>query len=141
MPLQWATVLEGETYFQSRMHTAAWDIATVSERNVALQEATTRLNFLNFKTVIRDMLDADDIPLEIMNATIELALSLLDGVRPEFEHRNLSVEAENITGARTTYNRASYAPYLAAGIPSLMAWAWLQPFLARYRSVRLNRVS
>ncbi len=74
-------------------------------------------------------------------ATYELAIVLLDQLDPEMEIRKLGVTSESYAGVRTTYDRSSVDPGTLAGIPSVTAWQFLQPYLADPDEINLSRVS
>lgn len=47
----YGTVTEANTYFDNRLHSSAWSDATVSDRKIALLEATRLIDSLNYKGV------------------------------------------------------------------------------------------
>ena len=150
--LSYADVIFGDTYFNRKLHIESWSGATADEQRRALEEATIRIDRLNFrgkKTVSTQTLEwprtnthftTTEIPNVLKIANCEIAIALLDGVDPDLELENLSAAAEGYSSVRTTYNRITVPEHFSAGIPSQIAWTHLRPLLASIRRVRLNRV-
>jgi hypothetical protein len=150
-----ATVVEGDQHFADRVQTYAWDEATQEQQERALAEATEALNKLRWRGCKTSSTQAnewprDDIPNmtdgttpdDIKRACIEIAYSLLNGDFRDERYEDNFVRRESIGGqGATTYNSQSHQPYLAAGIPSMIGWVYLQKYLARTRDIRLIRVS
>lgn len=143
------TEIDAQTYFDGRLNTDPWDSATSGDRDKALAMATSlidRLNFLGEKTDENQALqfprDADtDIPDDIKFACCECALALLDGVDPEMEYENLSMVSQGYSNVRSTYDRSRPAEHILAGIPSVIAWRYLKPYIRDAQSVDLERAS
>lgn len=148
---QYATLLEANAYFATRMHSGLWNSTNVSDRNASLIQATRiidRLNFRGDKTILDgtqllefprggDIVVPDDIKI----ASYEIAFALIDGVDPEQETDNLAVVSEGYSSVRTTYDRNVTQPHLAAGVPSMTAWRYLLPYLDDDKSFKLSRVN
>ena len=140
------------TYFDDRLHVSTWDDASTSDKTKALKEASSRIDRLQFRGL--KVLDTQDlefpryygdeadgtevIPDDIKIACYEIAFALLDEIDPDAD---LSVKYRKFAGVATSYNRDMIASHLAAGIPSIYAWRFLQPYLARNKTVKLNRVT
>ena len=144
------TLADGNDYFrENKVHTDAWDAATDVKKAKAANEATARINRLNFRGSKTDAEQANQfprdgdvaVPQNIKDACAELAYALLDGVDPDREAANLSVSAEGFSGARTTYDRSFVPEYVKAGIPSQTAWNYLLPYLLDPREVDVGRIS
>ncbi len=146
---QYATISEADTYFAGRLNVDAWDDANTTNRNKALIEATTRIDRLNFygamtetdQTLQFPRDDDTDYPDDIKYACAEIAFALLDGVDPEIEFENLNLVSQGIGNVRATYDRTSPPEHIAAGIPSIIAWRFLKPYLRDVRNFRTRRVS
>lgn len=144
----YGTIAQAEAYLVNKLNTTAWDNAGPGRQNKALGEATNIINRLNFqgtKTVVaqdnefpRD--DDTDVPSDITNGCIELALALLDGVNPDLEFENLVLEEETFGNAKMVHNREVMPEHIIAGIPSITAWRYIRPYLRDTMSVRMDRV-
>ena len=143
------TIIEAQTYFNTRLHTQPWDCAIDDEKTKALAMASKiidRLNYEGEKTneaqVNQFPRDADIlVPQDIMDATTEIALSLLDGVDPELEFENLAMITQQYGTIKSTYDRSINQEYKMAGVPSMTAWRMLKPYLRDSQGIDLNRVS
>lgn len=145
----YATIAEAATYLNDRLNVTAWECSTDDERRRALAMATNiidRLNYLGAKT------DPDQtnqfprggdttIPQDIKNASAEIALALLDGVDPELEYENLLMVSQGYSSLRSTFNRNSAPPHVIAGVPSVLAWRFLQPYLRDPNELAIFRVN
>jgi hypothetical protein len=140
---------DGDDYFAERMYHDIWDGATNDEKLRALTTASDMIDRLAYAG---DKTDPEqdrefprggdtDVPNDIMLATIELANSLLDGVENEQEERELSTKAAAYSSVRTTYDRTFPRESQAAGIPNVLAWKFIRPYLADPTGIILRRVS
>jgi len=166
----YGTVDEATAYFAERLHETAWTDADPSDRPKALQAATRIIDTLNFKgdkhsawLLFRDRKrhsleqihaaeaaqalefprDADtEVPEEIRIACFEIAHALLDGRDPELEVEALAITQQNYGSVQTSYSRAgSPLEHVANGVPSVMAWRLLRPFLRSSDEITFSRVS
>lgn len=133
----YATEAEGTTYMLGKLDSAAWDDAEVGDRNAALTQATRiidRLNFIGAKNVATQVNEfprgtETTVPTDVRDASIEVAFALLDGVNPDLERENLNVISQGLSSARTNYDRSFADARIAAGVPSMIAWSLLLPYL------------
>lgn len=134
----YATTTEAETYLEAnKLDYSAWTDATTTQRSVSLTMATNIIDRLNFKGEMTDedqdnQFPRDDdttVPTAIQNASIEIAYSLLDGVDIEEERSRLNLSYEQYASVKAGYKDHIYKPYIAAGVPSSVAWDLLVPFL------------
>jgi len=149
------TLVNAEIYFANRLHILAWERSSDADKTIALTEASARIDRLHFKgNKVDDAQDlefpryyGDDpdgteiVPSDIKIACCESAYALLDDVDPEQELENLAVMSRAFSSVRTTYLKGEPPEHFAAGIPSAYAWKFLQPYLAKSKTVRLQRVS
>jgi len=143
------TRAEGTTYFTLRLNSAPWDGATDGDKDKSLTQATMIIDQLNFRGEKTDeaqvlqfpRYDDSVIPQDIQNACAEIALALLDGVDPELEFENLTMVSQGYGPVKSTYNRSALPEHKIAGVPSMMAWRYLKPYLRDHRTVDLSRVS
>lgn len=148
----YADVIFADDYFSRKLHVQPWEEATVDQQRRALEEATLRMDRLNFRGKKTDCdqvlewprtnanFDTTIIPEILRIANCEVAIALLDGVDPDLEHENLAAVAEGYSSVRSTYSRTTVPEHFAAGIPSHLAWLHLRPLLASGRAIRLRRV-
>lgn len=140
------TVDEADTYFSTKLNTATWDTATTAEKTKALAEATARINRLNFYSD-KYLASQDNefprgtnasVPTNILDACAEIAIKLLDGFDEDEEIAKLYNTAESWGSMRIV--RREFSPdYISAGIPSVVAWRLLLPYLRDPKSVRMYR--
>lgn len=140
---------EAQEYFDLRLHTNAWDEAEDIDRTKALETATRlidRLNFLGSKTDDSQELQFPrgediDVPQDIKFACAEIALRLLDGFDPELEYENLLIISQGYSNVRSTYDRSRIPEHIAAGIPSIVAWRYIKPYIRDAQVVDLSRAT
>jgi len=82
-----------------------------------------------------------EIPQDIKAACCELALVLLDGIDPEQEMRSLAMLSQRFSSASSSYDPDAARMAQRHGIPSLVAWNLLYPYLADPNEIRLKRVN
>lgn len=143
---------EADAYFQSRLSSEDWEDATDTEKSQSLIMATRAINNLRFKgsrylptqenawpRIIDDSDTGLSLPTWLTEATCEIAINLLDGTDMEQEAENLLAVNQSYAAVSTTYNPTLVIEHLRAGIPSIVAWNLLRPYLANVRSIRLSR--
>lgn len=82
------------------------------------------------------------VPEDIKVACYEIAYSLLDGVDPDLELENLSINNHGIGNVRASFNRTMEPiEHYINGIPSATAWRYLKPFLRDGDHIKFYRVS
>lgn len=106
---------------------------TASSEEVRAAEAAQELEFPRGEDTT--------VPEAIAIATYEGADALLRGVDPELEYENLMTTELRFADVRTKYDR-SIAPveHILAGVPSVIAWRYLRPFLRDGLALRMIRV-
>ena len=168
--MHYGTVDEATAYFGGRLHENAWRAADPADRPKALQAAARIIDTLNFKghkhlvwmlfrdhkrpsleqihaaeveQVLEFPRDSDtESPEEIRIACFEIAHALLDGRDPELEVEALAITQQNYGSVQTSYSRAgSPLEHVANGVPSVMAWRLLRPFLRSSDEITFSRVS
>jgi hypothetical protein len=166
----YGTVEKANVYFAARLHADVWTSAVAADKPKALLAATKIIDALNFKgyksTVYAVLLansnathdevrvaeatqalefprDADTVvPVAIEEATYEIAYALLDGRDPEMDLEALAVTSQRYAAVGTSYDR-SYGPqaHILNGVPSMVAWRILLPYLRPANEIKLSRVS
>lgn len=130
-------VTSGDSYWDSQLGGASWKDSIRAEKTQALRSATILIDRLRFRYEKTDTVQVlqfprnseTTIPLDIDNATYEIAERLLSGEDLEMVVRNLSIAQTNHGGLLTTRASEAVPDHLAAGIPSSVAWAYLLPYL------------
>lgn len=144
----YGSVEGGDKYFAMMLEGQRWMCSTHLKKTQALVSATRRIETLSFYGVKADASQPlqfprgtdTTVPVEIEQATYELAQVLLKGVNPDIEADNLSVTTQAFAQIRSQFDRAFVPPYVRAGIPSQTAWNLLMPFLRPQLGVTLVRV-
>jgi len=139
------TQAEAQTYFDERLSTDAWDLASSSDRDKSLAQATRIINSLYYKEEKTSSTQTNafprggygTVPDDINYACAEIALALLDDVRPEYEYESLRIQSETHGQVKAIYNEHIPA-HTVAGVPSIIAWRYLLPYLRDGKSVRLT---
>ena len=144
--MSYATVDYANTYFGTRLHTGAWDDASLTNREKALAQATRDIDRLDY---IDDPVSDDaafprgddtEAPDDIKIANCEIAMALLDGVDVDAELEAMRVISDKIGGVQAKYNM-NVPEHIEAGIASATAWRYLKPYLREDQTVRISRVS
>jgi hypothetical protein len=145
----YGTLEEADNYFSTMLEGQRWLYTERLKRLQALVSATKRIDRLNF---VGDKADEDQqlqfprgtdtaVPVDIRQATFELALALLKGVDPDTEADNLSIVTQAYGGLRSEYDRSFAQPNIRAGIPSQTAWNLLYPYLIPRLELMIRRDS
>lgn len=143
----YATVEDGTTYLADRLFAGAWDSATDADKTKALAHATKIIDTLRYKgsKAETDQLnefprdDDTEVPTPIVEASIEIALALLDGIDPEKEYEQLRLGSQSYGAVKSTY-RENNITHIVAGVPSITAWRLMLPYLDLNFEVTLHRV-
>lgn len=136
--------VNANTYYRTKLRPQSWFNAELDEQLSALREATRlieALPFLGNKVVPGQLLhfptSEHNTPKEVIIATYEIALMLLDGYESDREVANLMVTVQMYAGFRTAYDRSTVQEHIRAGIPSAYAWSILRPYLCDPMALRL----
>jgi hypothetical protein len=144
----YATTSEAQAYFDTRLNTDSWDSASPSDKLKALTMSTRAIDLLNYigekhlDTQENQFPRGDDVvvPDDVVFATCENALSLLEGVNIEEELNNLRVTSERYASIGVTYDSRLQNENLLAGIASKTAWDFLKPYLRDPRAIALRKI-
>jgi len=147
------TLEEANTYFNSsRLIKDAWDKSDDAKRTRALNQASNIIDNINYEGEKLDVNQehqfprtpstSTSIPVDILNACAEIAYVLLEGKDPEKEFENLQITQEEFANQlRVNYNRATVPEHIIAGVPSIIAWRYLKPYVSDIRVIAVSRVS
>lgn len=151
IPLDYyGNILRATEYFTNRLFTDSWvdsDNPTQRKALIHASQAIDRLNYKGTKTDDDQVLsfprdDDTEVPTDIEFATYELALRLLDGIDPLMEEQGLVVSSSRYASVSTTFDRSKHSQeHVLAGIPSIVAWNYLRPYLRDPRQISLSRIS
>lgn len=144
----YGSVDDASNYFSARLYTEDWFSCERAQQIAALSDASRRIDRLNFigsraesgQLLEFPRLGQTFVPVQIEQATYELALIMLSGVDPDTEAGNLSTVTRGYGSMKTEYLRTFAVPNVKAGIPSMTAWNLLVPYLRDGSAVKLNRV-
>lgn len=145
----YSSLIKAQAYFNTRLNADAWDCASEVNKTKALNMATRIIDSLNFEGSKTDSAQElqfprfNDVavPVDIEIAEAEIALALLDDVDPDFEFENLRMSSQVYGSIKSTYDASTELLYKAAGVPSVVAWRLLRPYMRDFQSVDVNRVS
>lgn len=146
---QYATKTEAQAYMDERLNVEPWTDASPEDQDKALKMATKIIDRLNYRgkkasdsQELQFPRDNDtEVPQDVKNATSEMALALLDDVDPELEFENLGMVSQTYDNIKSTYDRSRPSEHILAGVPSVVAWRFLKPFLRDPQAIDLSRVS
>jgi hypothetical protein len=131
--MTYADVTYADTFFSTRLHAEAWTLITdAAIKAKALASAIDVIEALPFGYVVPDTV--------LQPAHCWIAIALLDAVDPTIEFANLNVTNSTLGGTRTAYDVANPPEHILYGVPSVMAWRLLKPYIADPRSVNLIKV-
>lgn len=138
----YTTVEEADTYLGNTIDYLIWLSTDTNTKVRALNTATRQIDNLKYKgdkTLSTQTFQFPRngnlvVPTDIKDACVLLAGALVDGVSIEEEYNSQSVTAESYTNIKTTYSReSSNSEHILNGIPSILAWKKLKPYLADMR--------
>jgi hypothetical protein len=144
---QYINIHDADTYFETRFNSNRWTPTPENVKDQLLITATRMIDTLNFVGDKRDVSQELEfprgtdtaVPKGIKDACCEIAYALLCGYDPEYELRNLSntsatFERANISSQNSVHEARVH------GIPSVVAWDFLRPYLRDGSSITLSRV-
>lgn len=146
----YGTIPGASDYFAERLHSSVWTESEVADRSKALKWATQIIDALNFKgdkaeasQELEFPRDTDtEVPSDIERACYEIAYALLDGRDPEMELESLAVTSQKYAAVAMAYNRDMQPmAHTVHGVPSLVAWQLICPYLRDANEIKLSRVS
>ena len=144
---QYATIAQGNAHMLLRLNTSAWDDATDTDKDKALNQSTSAMDMLNYRGIKNSVGQAnqfprgDDttIPSDIVSACIENSLSLLDGIDPDLELDSARIKEATFGGQKTVY-RDGIPEYVLAGLASPIAWRFIKPWMRDPQQIRIERL-
>lgn len=155
------SIAAATAYFDLRLNSGAWYTASSADSSGApderLQALVSASNIVhNLRITDRSILAVasapditvtdvservyPDMPEPVRLATAEIALALLEGVDPDFEYQILQMTSQKYANVQSTYDRSFAPEHILAGVPSVIAWRYLTPYLHSVASIRLDRV-
>ena len=145
----YGTLAGADAYHGSMLRGQRWTYSDQIRKRQALNEATMRIDTLNFagvKAVASQPLQFPRgtdtlVPVAIERACYEVANALLKGVDPDTERDNLTAVVQAYGGLRTEYDPTSVPAHFSAGIPSFTAWQLLLPYLEPQLGMVNRRIS
>lgn len=163
----YATMDFGDSYFAQKLHPGMWPQSNDADKLKALFEATKIMGNLSYAGLKAAAYAVElaggtesetqaaamgqelefprgpdtEIPERVKEACCEIANVLLDSTYdPDIENQNLALVSQGFASVRATYDRTLRRESILAGVPSIVAWRLLRPFLNDSRGIRLCRV-
>lgn len=143
----YGTLVEADEYFTTKLYRDSWFQTDPDLKVKALTDATERIDRLNFKgersssnqelQFPRDGLD--ETPKNIKRATYEVAYQMLDGRDPEIDYQLLRKTSTGVGPSRISNDTRLIPQHIVNGIPSLLAWSYIKPFLRDRSRIALRR--
>lgn len=142
------TIYDADTYFETRFNSSIWSPLSDTDKTALLTTATRMIDTLNYegnKHLAGQELEFPRgtdtlVPQVIKDACCEIAYALANGFDPEYEMRNLSSTRFTFDNIRNESDPKSIHEARAHGIPSVVAWDLLRPFLRDASTITLVRV-
>lgn len=143
----YGSLTEANDYFANKLYSDLWFDQDPDLRVKAMKDATLRLDRLNFIGVRTDSSQelqfprngSNDIPVNIKRAVFEIAFQLLDGRDPEIEYNLLRKQTIGVGPGRASNDTKLIPIHVANGIPSLLAWSYIKPYLRDKSRLKLQR--
>ena len=132
----YVTLEEADIYLESVMNTEPWDLSTDLIRTKSIKASQKIIEALNTVGTLDEF--GEPVAL-IKDATIEIALKLLDGVDPETELYNYTIKEMEFDRLKQTNKSGETPLHVIAGVPSVTAFNILRRFMPDLTTVRLNR--
>ena len=129
------TLDEADIYLESVMNTEPWDLSTDMLRTKAIKAAQKIIESLSLTGTI---VDGEPVAA-IKDATVEIALRLLDGIDPETESYNHTIKELEFDRLKQTNKSGATPLHVIAGVPSITAFNILRRFMPDITTVRLSR--
>lgn len=149
LDISYVSVNSADSYFDTRLDSSIWTEENAENKEKALITATRyidRLNFAGDKADDSQILefprdDDTEVPDEVKYACCEIAIALLDGANVEFESEMGNLESVSFGPGALRHESEWIPEHTIHGIPSIVAWRLLKPFLRDGKSFTLKRVS
>ena len=132
----YVTLEEADIYLESVMNTEPWDLSTDLIRTKSIKASQKIIEALNTVGTLDEF--GEPVAL-IKDATIEIALKLLDGVDPETELYNYTIKEMEFDRLKQTNKSGETPLHVIAGVPSVIAFNILRRFMPDITTVRLSR--
>jgi len=131
----YVTLDEADIYLESVMNTEPWDLSTDTLRTKAIKASQKIIESLN---TVGTLVDNEPVEL-VKDATVEIALKLLDGVDPETELYNYTIKEMEFDRLKQTNKSGETPLHVIAGVPSVTAFNILRRFMPDITTVRMSR--
>jgi len=128
---------EAQTYVDAVMNPEPWELSTDSLRTRAIKSAQRIIESLNTSGTLVDGEPTD----EIKDATILIAIELLDGADPDLDQYNATIKELQFDRLRQTNKSGETPLHIIAGVPSTKAFNILRRYMPDITTVRLGRTS
>lgn len=143
----YGSLSEADTYFSKKLYRDLWYNTDPTIQAQALYDATERIDRFNFQGNKTDEAQElqfprngqDEVPKYIKHATFEIAYQLIDGNDPEVMYNLLRKSSISVGPSRSSNDTKLIPEHIANGIPSLLAWSFIKPYLRDRTRIVLQR--
>lgn len=147
--MNYVDISYADTYFETRFNAKTWAPTSDPDKEALLTTATQIIDTLNYEGDKHDENQELEfprgtdttIPTPIKKACCEIAFALSQGYDNEYELRNLSNINIRFDQSSIRSDPTSIHDARVNGIPSVIAWDFLRPFLRDGSSITLSRTS
>lgn len=147
MSAYYGTVELADDYFSRRLYRDIWFAGDPDNKLKAMYMAAERIDRLNFigeKTDSAQELafprnGETEVPSNILKASYEIAFAFKDGRDPDLEYELLRKQYSSVGPARSSFNTDLVPQHIVNGIPSMLAWTYLKPFIRDRSEIALKR--
>lgn len=151
-PTPYCSIDDADNYFTNasqRTNVDLWIQATDIQKTKVLTAATIAIDRLFFQGVKTDPNQLTEFPRDgstivpdnIKMACAEIGFDYLDDVDITYEEQNIGVVVDAYAGVRRTYSEARVPEHIKAGIPNIIAWRLIKPYLVDPLSMQLTRTT
>lgn len=143
--LSYSSLDEADKYFSAKLNAEAWEQADTIDQRKALTQATSIIDLLRLRSTKTSSSQTTEfprggdttIPLRVEQATAEIGKALLDGADPEIIYENVSMASTSYQNIKTSYKDRN-EDYKISGIPSMVAFRLLAPYMTDPRQINLK---
>lgn len=142
------SISDADAYFEKKFNYQLWAGSNFTTKTRALSEASLLLDNFNYSgTKTEESQEHEfprnsetEIPEKMQWACAEIAYSILGGYNVDEAIAQLSVVSQGFASVRATYARDRVPEHLRYGIPSILAWGYIRPYLQPADTIKVNKV-
>jgi hypothetical protein len=146
--MSYADISFADDHFSERYGADEWDQTSESNKQKLLSTSTMIIDQLNFAGCKADDDQENEfprgtdteVPVQIKKACCEIALALLNGGEPDYDYDKLFDTSASLDIGRLSTSPKDIHIMKIHGIPSILAWGFLRPFLRDGSVITFSRV-